>query len=309
VLGHLPPYLLDGLFHLDIEAARGAIARRIAEPLHMTIDQAARGVLAIVDHNMMGAIRVVSVERGHDPRDFVLVPFGGAGPLHGGSLARLMGIGTILVPPSPGVLSALGLLVSNLKAEFTRTSLQRAGAIDFSRLAAVFAELNADAVAWLDQEAVPRDARRVTWHASLRYQHQGFELVVPWAGASVDEQSFAGTIAAFHRLHEQLYTFAQEDTPVEIVTLRVDAEGAFPPPVLPVLPPGRGAESALTGETSIASVEGPLRARVYDRARLGMGDVVSGPAVLTQLDATTLLLPGQTATVHERGALIVKEVP
>jgi N-methylhydantoinase A len=309
VLGHLPPYLLDGSFRLDIEAARGAIARRVAEPLHMTIEQAARGILSIVDHNMMGAIRVVSVERGHDPRDFVLVPFGGAGPLHGGSLARLMGIGTILVPPSPGVLSALGLLVSNLKAEFTRTSLQRAGAIDLERLGAVFAELHADAVAWLDQEAVPRDARRVSWHASVRYQHQGFELVVPWAGASVDEQSFAGTIAAFHRLHEQLYTFAQEDTPVEIVTLRVDAEGAFPPPVLPVLPPGVGSESALTGETSIASAEGLLRARVYDRARLGMGDVVSGPAVLTQLDATTLLLQGQTATVHERGALIVKEVP
>jgi N-methylhydantoinase A len=306
-LGHLPPYLLDGSFHLDVEASRGAIARRVAEPLGMTIEEAARGILSIVDHNMMGAIRVVSVERGHDPRDFVLVPFGGAGPLHGGSLARLMGIGTILIPPAPGVLSALGLLVSNLKAEFTRTSLQRAGAVDLSRLATVFTALNAEAIAWLNQETVPADARRVTWHASLRYQRQGFELVVPWDGTEVTEASVAGTIAGFHRLHEQLYTFAQEDTPVEIVTLRVDAEGAFPPPVMPILPPGSGSESAMTGEISIASATGPLRAKVYDRTRLGAGDIVSGPAVLTQLDATTLLLAGQTAEVHSLGSLIVRE--
>ncbi len=307
VLGHLPPYLLDGSFHLDIDAARGAIARHIAEPLRMTIEEAARGILSIVDHNMMGAIRVVSVERGHDPRDFVLIPFGGAGPLHGGSLARLMGIGTILIPPAPGVLSALGLLVSNLKAEFTRTSLQRAGAVDLSRLHNVFTALNAEAIAWLDQEAVPANARRVTWHASLRYQHQGFELVVPWVGTEVTEASVAGTIAAFHRLHEQLYTFAQEDTPVEIVTLRVDAEGAFAPPTLPVLAPGGRPDDAITGGISIASASGPTRARVYDRTRLGSGDVISGPAVLTQLDATTLLLPGQVAEVHELGSLIVRE--
>jgi len=307
VLGHLPPYLLDGSFHLDIEAARGAVARQVAEPLGMTIEEAARGILAIVDHNMMGAIRIVSVERGHDPRDFVLVPFGGAGPLHGGSLARLMGIGTILIPPAPGVLSALGLLVSNLKAEFTRTSLQRAGAIDASRLDTVFAALNAEAIAWLDQEAVPANARRVTWYASLRYQHQGFELVVPWDGTTVSDATVAGTIAAFHRLHEQLYTFAQEDTPVEIVTLRVDAEGAFAPPTLPPLSPGGKPDAAITGEMTIAAADGRLRARVYDRTRLGTGDRVSGPAVLTQLDATTLLLPGQTAEVHPLGALIVKE--
>jgi len=306
-LGHLPPYLLDGSFHLDAEAARGAIARRVAEPLGMTIEEAARGILSIVDHNMMGAIRVVSVERGHDPRDFVLVPFGGAGPLHGGSLARLMGIRTVLIPPAPGVLSALGLLVSNLKAEFTRTSLQRAGAIELSRLAAVFTALHAEAVAWLDQEAVPAGARLVTWHASMRYQHQGFELTVPWAGTEVTEASVAGTIAAFHRLHEQLYTFAQEDTPVEIVTLRVDAEGRFAPLVMPALARGRGPEAAIIDEIVIASADGPLRARVYERARLGAGDKVSGPAVLTQLDATTLLLPGQTAEVHELGSLIVKE--
>ena len=107
----------------------------------MSVDAAARGILSIVDNHMVGTIRLVSVERGHDPREFALLPFGGAGPLHGGSLARLLGMRTVLVPPNPGVLSALGLLVSNLKAEFARTALQRAGAIDLALVARVFAEL------------------------------------------------------------------------------------------------------------------------------------------------------------------------
>jgi N-methylhydantoinase A len=307
VLGHLPPFLLDGSFHLDIEAARGAIARRVAEPLGLDVEAAARGILSIADHNMMGAIRVVSVERGYDPRELVLVPFGGAGPLHGGSLARLMGIETILVPPAPGVLSALGLLVSNLRAEFSRTCLQRHGRTDLAQVASVFAALQAEAIGWLDAEAVPPGSRDITWFASLRYQHQGFELVVPWDGTRVDAGSVAGTIAAFHRLHERLYTFAQEDTPVEIVTLRVDAVGMFAPPVLPELPPGGHAEDAITGELLVAFETGRVRAPVYDRARLGASDRLSGPAVITQLDATTLLLPGQAAEVHRLGSLIVRE--
>src|SRR6185436_3777089 len=145
----------------------------------------------IVDNHMVGAIRVVSVERGHDPRDFSLLPFGGAGPLHGSALARLLGMRTIVVPPGPGVLSALGLLVSNLKAEFSRTCLQKAGALDAEAVARVFA--------WLDAEAVPEEARRVARYASLRYQHQGFELNVPWASREATEASVVATVAAFHR--------------------------------------------------------------------------------------------------------------
>jgi N-methylhydantoinase A len=139
VLGHLPPYLLDGAFALDTEAARRAIATGIAEPMRLGLEDAARGILAIADNHMTGAIRVVSVERGHDPRDFLLVPFGGAGPLHGGALAHLLGIKTVLVPPAPGVLSALGLLISNLKTEFSRTCLKRPPHYDLDRIAATYA--------------------------------------------------------------------------------------------------------------------------------------------------------------------------
>jgi N-methylhydantoinase A len=306
-LGHLPPYLLGGRFALDIEAARGSIRRRIAEPLGMSVEAAARGILAIVDNHMVGAIRVVSVERGHDPRDFSLLPFGGAGPLHGGALARLLGMGTIVVPPGPGVLSALGLLVSHLKAEFARTCLQKAGAFDPGTVARVFGELDREARAWLDVEGVPAEARRVTWHASLRYQHQGFELNVPWIFRDSTEEAAAATVAAFHRLHERLYTFAQEDTPVEIVTLRVDARGVFPVPALRELPTAGPLADARVGTQSIALETGPAEAAIYARDRLGAGARIEGPAIVTQLDATTLLLPGQSATVDRFGNLIVRE--
>src|SRR5262245_50665521 len=304
-LGHLPPYLLGGSFPLDIEAARAAIRRRIAQPLGLSLERAARGILAIVDNHMVGAIRVVSVERGRDPRDFALLPFGGAGPLHGGALARLLGMSKVVVPPGPGVLSALGLLVSNLKAEFTRTCLQKAGAFDAEAVARVFEELEAEAVAWLDAEGVPEEARRVVRHASLRYQHQGFELNVPWSPGESTEAAAMATVAAFHRLHERLYTFAQEDTPVEIVTLRVDARGVSPAPAMRELPLAGRLEQARTGTQALLLEPGRVEAPIYARDRLGAGARIAGPAILTQLDATTLLGPGEIATVDRLGNLIV----
>jgi N-methylhydantoinase A len=307
VLGHLPPYLLGGRFELDAAAARSAVRTRISEPLGLSVEAAARGILAIVDNNMVGAIRVVSVERGHDPRDFSLLPFGGAGPLHGAALARLLGMRTIVIPPGPGVLSALGLLVSNLKAEFTRTCLQKAGAFDVATIARVFAELESEALAWLDAEAVPGEARRIAWHASLRYRHQGFELGVPWAGRDATLASAQATVAAFHRLHERLYTFAQEDTPVEIVTLRVDAAGVFPVPAMRELPPAGPLEAARVGTQDLFLEAGPAQAAIYARERFGAGARIAGPAILTELDATTLLLPGQVGEVDRFGNLIVEE--
>ena len=307
VLGHLPPYLLGGSFALDVKSARQVIHEHVAEPLGIGVEAAARGILSITDNHMVGAIRVVTVERGHDPREFGLLAFGGAGPLHGGPVARLLGMRTILVPPSPGVLSALGLLVSNLKAEFVRTCLQRAGVLDLELIARVFAELDTEAVAWLRAEDVPEQAQRVVWSASLRYQHQGFELFVPWRGREVTEAAMADTIAAFHQMHERLYTFAQQDTPVEIVTLRVDAQGALVPPKLQEIAAGGSPANAIVARQTIHLEAGPTACPIYDRARLGRDAIIDGPAILTQLDATTLILAGQTAAVDRFGSLIVTE--
>ncbi len=307
VLGHLPPFLLGGSFALDEEAAHRAVRRRVAEPLGMSVDAAARGILSIVDNHMVGTIRLVSVERGHDPREFALLPFGGAGPLHGGSLARLLGMRTVLVPPNPGVLSALGLLVSNLKAEFARTALQRAGAIDLALVARVFAELEAEAMAWFEAERVPEPARRIRRQASLRYQHQGFELFVPWDAGEVTQAAMAETVRSFHRMHERLYTFAQEDTPVEMVTLSIAAEGVFPPPKLEELASGGALADAITAHQTMRLEGGPVRCPVYERSRLAAGAEIYGPAIVTQLDSTTLLMPEHAATVDRFGSLVVTE--
>jgi N-methylhydantoinase A len=307
VLGHLPPYLLGGSFALDEEEARRAVRTRVAEPLGMSVDAAARGILAIVDNHMVGAIRLVSVERGHDPRDFALLPFGGAGPLHGGSLARLLGMRTVLIPPGPGVLSALGLLVSNLRAEFARTALQRAGAIDLAFIARVFAELEAEALAWFETERVPESARRLQRQASLRYEHQGFELFVPWPSPGITEGGMAATIQAFHRMHERLYTFSQEDTPVEIVTLGIAAEGVFQSPKLEELAPGGATTDAITAHQMLRLESGAVQCPVYERSRLGAGARIDGPAIIIQLDSTALLLPGQTAEVDRFGSLLITE--
>lgn len=308
VLGHLPPYLLDGSFELDLEGARNAIKSRVADPLGVTVEEAAQGILDIADNNMVGAIRIVSVERGYDPRDFVLVPFGGAGPLHGGSIARLMGIKTILVPPNPGVLSALGLLVSNLKAEFSKTSLQKAGQFDLDRLAADYRDLEERARAWFEDEQVPEGARRIQRLTSMRYKNQGFELTVDWSGETVDEASLEATVQAFHRTHERLYSFAQPDTPVEITNLRVDAIGVFGKPSLPQAPSSGRLEDAQIGTVRMALPEGKVTAPVYDRRKMAQGVRIEGPCVVTQLDATTYILPGQSAEMHALGSLIVTDM-
>jgi N-methylhydantoinase A len=306
VLGHLPPYLLGGAFTLDVESARDAIRSRIAEPLGLSIEAAARGILEVLDNNMVGTMRVVSVERGIDPADLVFVPFGGAGPLHGGSLARLIGCKTVLIPPAPGVLSALGLLVSNLRAEFARTCVQRAGHYDMSQLAKVFDELTAEAVAWLDSEAVPGESRVVLRQASLRYKDQGFELDVPWSGG-VDEAALKTLLESFHDAHERVYSFAMRELAVEIVTLRVDAIGMLPSVRLSELEERGPASDAIVSTQRISFAAGTRDVPVYDRTALGAGARITGPAIVTQLDSTTVILEGQTAQVHKLGSLIVRE--
>jgi N-methylhydantoinase A len=303
VLGRIPPHLLGGEIALDVERARRAIEERVARPLGLPLAAAAQGILDIVNNNMVGALRLVSVERGYDPRDFVLVPFGGAGPLHGADLAALLAMRTIVVPRHPGVLSTFGLLGTEVRNDYARTHLQKPPDYDLAAVGAVYAELEGHARAWLAAEGVSTGARRLTRLADLRYRHQGFELTVPWPepGLSVD-----ALIARFHARHRQLYTYALTDAPVEIVTLRVAAAGRVRRFTVPSLDRRRPARTR------------PSRRRVYfagvgwkvcpsiDRAQLGVGAVVTGPAIVEQLDATTVVPPGRRATVDRVGNLVIQ---
>jgi len=165
--------------------------------------------------------------------------------------------------------------------------------------------LHDSAADWLAQEGIPEKGRSIRWHASLRYVHQGFELTVPWGGDGVSEASVAATVRNFHKLHEQLYTFAQEDTPVEIVTLRVTATGDLPRPALRELPRTGAVEDARVGIQEVDLDEKRHACPVYDRAKLGAGAKLRGPAIVRQLDSTTVLFPDQTAEVDKYGSLIV----
>ena len=306
VLGRVPPALVGGEIRLDVEAARRAILERIARPLGLSLEAAASGILQIVDNNMVGAIRLVSVERGHDPRDFALVPFGGAGPLHGGSLAALLGMRTVVIPRHPGVLSTLGLLATDVRNDYARTSLQKPPHHDLAAVAAIYGNLEREATAWLSTEGVPPDQRRLQRLADLRYRHQGFEITVPW---NEPDLSADGLVRRFHERHRRLYTYALEDAPVEIVTLRVSATGGLRRLTLPRLPARRGsAAQARTGRRRVYFEEagGWVECATYDRESLPPGGVLAGPAIVEQLDATTVVLPGQRATVDRIGNLIVR---
>jgi N-methylhydantoinase A len=295
VLGHLPENLLGGGMRLDRDAALRAIRDTIAGPLSLTVEAAAQGILAIVDNNMMGALRVVSVERGHNPADFVLTPFGGAGPLHGCSLAKLLGMTRVMVPVAPGVLCADGLLAADIKAEFSRT-LTRAGAVDIAASLKVFADLRRQAEAWLTNERVGEDRRVFNQTALMRYRGQGGEVATPW---HADAAALEGSFVAQHRA---LYGFAL-DVPVECVTLRLEAVGKVAQPPRQSLRRGTGARASARHAVSI---EGELaEVPVYDRATLGAGDSFAGPAIVAQLDATTLVHAGWRAEVQASGALIL----
>jgi N-methylhydantoinase A len=303
VLGRIPSHLLGGEIALDVDRARRAIEERVARPLGLRLEAAAQGILDIVNNNMVGALRLVSVERGYDPRDFALVPFGGAGPLHGADLAALLAMPTIVVPRHPGVLSTFGLLGTEVRNDYARTHLQKPPDYDLGAVAGVYAELDDQARTWLAAEGVAAPGRRVTRLADLRYRHQGFELTVPWPERDL---AVAPLLARFHERHRQLYTYALAEAPVEIVTLRVAAAGRVRRFTLPSLD-RRGARRGQ-----------PSRRRVYfagtgwkacpciERDGLGVGAVVTGPAIIEQLDATTVLPPGQRATVDRAGNLVIR---
>ena len=295
VLGHLPARLLGGRMALDAEAARRAVDGQVARPLGLTPEEAARGMLAILDNNMMGALRIVSVERGHDPRDFTLVPFGGAGPLHGCALADLLGIRRVLIPTAPGVLCADGLLAADLKADFSRT-LPRTGKVDIDVARQIYAELSRQADDWLANEKVAPADRKQGRVALMRYHGQGGEVSVGW----VDDA--AGIEAAFAAAHRALYGFVL-DSAVELVTLRVEASGRMPAPLRPMLAPGSGATPQARHTVHFAS--GTTEVPLYDRATFGAGDRLDGPAIVSQLDATALVAPGWSGDVHPSGAILL----
>jgi N-methylhydantoinase A len=309
LLGRIPPSLLGGEIALDRAAARHAIQQRIAHPLRLGLNEAAAGIVEIINNNMARAIRTVSIGRGHDPRQFVLVAFGGAGPLHACRLAELLDIPAIVIPPTPGVLSTYGLLSTDLKNDYVQTCYQEGPPYDLARVAAVYAELEAIALDWLRSEQVPLAAQRVLRSADLRYAHQSFELTCPMPDGRPTLTSVHQLVEAFHRAHRRLYTYDLPSAPVELVNLRVTALG-----LLPKLKPQNSSVPPIDLNSALAEVRpvyfdqlgGYTETPCYVRQRLGPGMTFNGPAVIDQDDATTVVYPNFRARVDAMRNLILE---
>jgi N-methylhydantoinase A len=304
VLGRIPPALLGGELPLDVAAARDAVAARIGRPLALGAEDAAAGVIEILDNAMARAIRTVSVGRGHDPRRFALVAFGGAGPLHACRLAELLDIPTVIVPARPGVLSTWGLLDTDIRSTFVRTvgtadrrPAEAGGAV--AGLEAAWSELERQGCAWLDGEQVPRERQRFERAADLRYEHQSFELTCPFGEGALTVPRLQELVATFHAEHRRLYSYDLPKAPVELVNLRVTAVGALPHRER--RPSGAAAgrlADALTGHRPVYfRGAGFVSTPCYARRALAPGMAWEGPAIIEQDDATPLIAPGFRARV------------
>jgi N-methylhydantoinase A len=309
VLGRIPTELLNGEVRLDRAAAERAIRARISEPLGLGLEAAAEGMLAIVNANMAGAIRLVSIERGHDPRRFTLVAFGGAGPLHGLELARLLGIPRVLVPRTPGVLSTYGLLNADLRNDFVRTRVWTGPTYPVDHVQAVFAELESEARQSLEAEGVHATREHLTRSADLRYRGQNFELRVEVPVGEITSEILRQVEAEFHKAHETLYSYALARAPVELVNLRVTATAplphARPVQIEPQIGPLDRSQVGVR-EVFFGRHHGWVRAACFDRGQLGAGAVIEGPAVLQQLDSTVALAPRDVGRIDCFGNLIVE---
>ena len=309
VLGHLPQHLLGGEMSIDPELSWAAIRERVAQPLGLTIEDAAAGIVEVADNNMAGAMRIVSVGRGLDPKNFALVAFGGAGPLHACSLASLLGMDSIIIPPTPGVLSTYGLLFTDLRNDYVQTYVN-SGEPSISDLASIYERLEKQAVDWLRREAVPESSQQITRTADLRYQHQGWEITVDVPQGPVSQQTIDDMDAGFHDLHNRLYTYNLPHQTVELVNLRVTALGTLPrPPSDPAVDLSDAApEPMSTRSMRLARSQASVDAPVYDRQQFTPGTVIKGPAVIQQRDTTTLLASGFRSNTDPYGNFVIRPI-
>lgn len=304
VLGYLPENLLGGTFRLDREGARAAV-QTIADALGVDLMAAARGIIDIVNENMFGALRMISVQQGYDPRHFALMGFGGAGPLHVNAVARLMGSWPAVSPVSPGVLCALGDATTRMRTETARSFSRLAKDTRAEDLIAVLDEMAAQTRAELLSDGVPEDEITSEFEVDLRYSGQAFEVPLTITADVLRRDGVDGIVRRFDEEHRRLFTFNM-DTPHEIVNLRAVALGRPLDLDAAELPRGDGNPAAAKLRDHTLWMDGREQAAaIYDRAKLRQGDVIPGPAIVCEMDSTTLIESGCVATVDAVGNILI----
>jgi N-methylhydantoinase A len=299
-----PDYFLGGQIRLDAERAWEAL-RPLAERLDVSIEEAALGVIRIANANMIHLLKLVSVRRGRDPRDFAIVACGGGGSMHATALARELHVPRVIVPIAPGHFSAWGMLMSDLRHDLVQTRFERAHEVDLGELTGIWRDLEERMLASFADEGMPSEKVTFARTADMRYAGQEHTVNVPIPLGELDEAAREEIERRFHDLHEQLYTFRQ-DSPVEFVNFRLAGFGAVEKPALKRIESNGRPESALKGTRDVDFDElGRHEARIYERDRLGAGAELEGPAVVEEPAASTVVFPGQRLHVDELGILIV----
>jgi N-methylhydantoinase A len=307
LLGYLnPDYFAGGSLRLDVEAAWRAITTRVAQPLGLTVEDAAWGIHAIVNTNMELATRVVSIERGRDPRDLTFIAFGGSGPVHGCRLAQALGIPRVILPAAAGVTAAIGLLAAEVKFDVARTWVRRLEALEPAALTTMYDDMAAQATAVVRDAAV---ATTVTLVRSVdaRYVGQGYELTVPVPQGTLDAAALGRIRAAFDEIYAARYGYANPSEPVETVTWKLAAVGGAPRVAL-AKASAQARDGGLKGRRRawFPETRGWTECAVYDRYALAPGSRVDGPAIVEERESTSVLPPGTSAAVDEYANLIVE---
>ena len=313
VLGRInPDYFVGGEDKLDLDRARAAIEKQIAHPLRLSVMDAAAGIVAVVNSHMVRILRVVSVSRGLDPRNFSLAAFGGAGPLHAADLAKELQIPEVIIPEAPGLFSALGLLWADLRADFSATVRRNLEPANTAAIQSQLDELNAAANAWLVRERVPHSKRSLPGSADMRYPMQNYEINVPLPAGRIGAAWMKHAISAFHAAHQRLYSHCDRESPVQLVNLRVSAIGRTDRIVLHKIAQGSTSpKQAQKGERRVhfQEVGRYLPTPIYERDRLVAGNRIAGPAVVEQADSTTIVPPSYVTRVDAYGRLIMSTAP
>ncbi len=306
-LGRLSPErFLGGEMPLDKHASLAAIKEKIADPLGMDPIEAAAGIVRIANANMERALKVSSAERGYHPRDFTLIGFGGGGPVHSGAVAREVGFPTVLIPEAPGVFSAFGLLISDIRHDFVRSYISQADEISREKLDSVYREMRALGSRALEQDHIDRERRQFQRTADLRYVGQAYEVNVPVPDGDIDDAFLAEVISGFHAEHNRLFAHSSESDPVEFVSLRLVATGSVDAPRLRVQDALDGKLQASNRRQVYFEETGFVDCPVFERIQFRPGAEVSGPAIIEQLDTTTVVHPAMGLSVDEWGNLIIE---
>jgi N-methylhydantoinase A len=306
LLGYLDrTSLLGGELPIDHAAAEAAVAKRLAEPLGLGVRAAAAGVVDIVNHAMAEALKIVSVQRGQDPREFTLAAFGGAGPLHAAALADELGMAEVICPPVPGAFSALGLIGTDLKRDYLRTVYTSTASADPAALEAAFKALEAEGTVMLERARVAPDRRRFSRSIDARYERQSYELSVPVPPGAMDRPGLGEIAERFHARHRETYGHDNRSEPVQLVSVRVTAIGVIPPLPVRDRPAAQGSNAVKAKRPLWFRQTDIVEATVYERGRMPAGLVAEGPAVIESLESTILVPPGWQARMTEDGFVLM----